>query len=131
MKTLALALPLLCGAARAVPESTDYIIVGAGTAGLVIANRLSEDSAVTVTVVEPGTDQRNNPNVTDPTAFSLAFGTPIDWQYKTTAQPGVGDRELQIHQGKAWGGTSTINGELRHQCSPTGAEVLKKILFQA
>ena len=129
MKTLALALPLLCGAARAVPESTDYIIVGAGTAGLVIANRLSEDSAVTVTVVEPGTDQRNNPNVTDPTAFSLAFGTPIDWQYKTTAQPGVGDRELQIHQGKAWGGTSTINGELRHQGFPTEAEVLKSFFI--
>lgn len=90
--------------------SFDYIVIGAGTSGLVVANRLSEDPSVTVAVIEPGTDQRNNPNVTDMDKFSLAFGTSVDWQYKTTRQPGAGDRELSFPQGKAWGGTSAING---------------------
>lgn len=96
--------------ATAIADSADYIIVGAGTSGLVVANRLSEDTSVNVVVIEPGTDQRNNPNVTDTDKFSLAFNTPIDWVYLTTAQLGAGGRALELHQGKAWGGTSTING---------------------
>ena len=96
---------------RAAAESYDYIVVGAGTAGLVVANRLSEDPSVTVAVIEPGTDQRNNVNVTGTDKFSLAFGTAIDWQYETAIQPDAGNRTLALHQGKAWGGTSTINGE--------------------
>lgn len=110
MRALALVIPLSCGATRALAESFDYIIVGAGTSGLVVANRLSEDPSVTVAVIEPGTDQRNNPNVTDPNNFQQAFNTPIDWHYVTTKQPGAGDRAIDLHQGKAWGGTSTING---------------------
>ena len=65
---------------------------------------------MTVAVIEPGTDQRNNPNVTDWENFELAFDTSIDWDYMTTKQPGADDREIVLHQGKAWGGTSTING---------------------
>jgi choline dehydrogenase len=65
---------------------------------------------VTVAVIEPGTDQRNNPNVTEWENYSMAFDTPIDWHYMTTKQPGADDREIDLHQGKAWGGTSTING---------------------
>lgn len=107
-----LIVPLSCSPMRALAESFDYVIVGAGTSGLVVANRLSEDPSVTVAVVEPGTDQRNNPNVTVIDNFQLAFNTPIDWQYMTTTQPGAGNRELELHQGKAWGGTSTINGGL-------------------
>lgn len=110
MKILALIFPLSYAATRVSAESFDYIIIGAGTSGLVVANRLSEDPSVTVAVIEPGTDQRNNPNVTDPAKFTQAFDTPIDWHYMTIKQPGAGDREIDLHQGKAWGGTSTING---------------------
>jgi choline dehydrogenase len=76
-----------------------------------VANRLSEDPSVTVAVIEPGTDQRNNPNVTDWENFTLAFGTSIDWNYTSITQPGADNREIALHQGKAWGGTSTINGK--------------------
>jgi len=110
MKAFALFAPLWCAVAAAVLDSFDYIIIGAGTSGLVVANRLSEDPSVTVAVIEPGADQRLNPNVTDIDKFSLAFDTPVDWSYVTTKQPGAGNRSLPLHQGKAWGGTSTING---------------------
>ncbi|KUI56210.1 Glucose oxidase [Cytospora mali] len=88
----------------------DYVIVGGGTCGLLVANRLSEDPSTTVAVIEPGQDVRNNPNVTDPANFLVPFNTPIDWAYPTIAQPGASNRTLTFHSGKAIGGTSTING---------------------
>ena len=68
--------------------------------------------SISVAVIEPGTDQRNNANVTGTDKFMRAFGTAIDWSYKSVSQPNAGGREFDLHQGKAWGGTSTINGEL-------------------
>ncbi|KAI1213531.1 putative GMC oxidoreductase [Annulohypoxylon truncatum] len=91
-------------------ESFDYVIAGAGTCGLVLANRLSEELNIRVAVIEPGGDVRHNPNVTDVTRFLRAFGTDIDWQYTTTPQPGASNRSLAYHAGRAIGGTSTING---------------------
>lgn len=88
----------------------DYVIAGGGTCGLLLANRLSEDPNTTVAIIEPGGDVRNNPNVTVPTNFLVAFNTPIDWAYPTTPQPGAANRTMQMHSGKAIGGTSTING---------------------
>jgi choline dehydrogenase len=88
----------------------DYVIVGGGTCGLLVANRLSEDPNTTVAVIEPGQDVRNNPNVTDPDNFTVPFDTPIDWAYPTVAQSGAANRSLTLHSGKAIGGTSTING---------------------
>ncbi|OTA80807.1 putative GMC oxidoreductase [Hypoxylon sp. CO27-5] len=101
---------LLALSAQARCESFDYVIAGAGTCGLVLANRLSEDPNVRVAVIEPGEDVRNNPNVTDVTRFLRAFGTEIDWQYTTTPQLGLNNRSVPFHAGKAIGGTSTING---------------------
>ncbi|KAI1182866.1 GMC oxidoreductase [Nemania serpens] len=94
---------------REAPEF-DYIIAGAGTCGLVLANRLSADPRTRVAVIEPGEDVRNNVNVTDPALFTVPFGTSIDWQYSTTPQPAAGNRTIAWHAGKAIGGTSTING---------------------
>ena len=92
-------------------ETFDYVIVGGGTSGLVVANRLSENPLVTVAVIEPGTDQRNNSNVTNARDFQGLFGTAVDWNYKMVKQAEANNRELNLHQGKAWGGTSAINGE--------------------
>jgi len=105
-------------------DSFDYIIVGAGTSGLVVANRLSENPLVTVAVIEPGTDQRDNANVTETAAFGSAFGTSIDWGYSTVKQTNAGGRALPLHAGKAWGGTSTINGEKNLvRCNSGGPDV--------
>ncbi|KAI3394499.1 hypothetical protein diail_2633 [Diaporthe ilicicola] len=90
--------------------SFDYVIVGGGTCGLVLANRLSENPDITVAVIEPGEDVRSNPNVTDAGKFVVAFDTSIDWSYPSTIQPGAANRSFTFHSGKAIGGTSTING---------------------
>ncbi|KAI8634699.1 GMC oxidoreductase [Xylariaceae sp. FL1651] len=109
-KTAIRASAVLALGARAAGETFDYVIAGAGTCGLVLANRLSEDPNVKVAVIEPGEDVRNNINVTDPALFTVPFGTSIDWQYSTTPQPAAGNRKIPWHAGKAIGGTSTING---------------------
>lgn len=101
---------IISQAITATATNFDYVIVGGGTCGLVLANRLSEDPSITVAVIEPGEDTRNNSNVTDPGNFIVPFGTSIDWSYPSTVQPGAANRSFLFHSGKAIGGTSTING---------------------
>lgn len=88
----------------------DYIILGGGTSGLVVANRLSEDPSVSVAVVEAGDSVRFNPNVTNTTQFGLSLGTSIDWAYTSLPQQYADNKSVVYHAGKALGGTSTING---------------------
>jgi choline dehydrogenase len=97
-------------AVQAKCETYDYIIVGGGTCGLLLANRLSQDSSVTVAVLEPGDDTRNNTNVTIPTSWLNNLGSSIDWQYPSVVQNDAGNRSFAFNAGKAIGGTSTING---------------------
>ncbi|KAG8164339.1 hypothetical protein KVR01_006257 [Diaporthe batatas] len=102
---------LALGSAAAQPSSTagyDYVIVGGGTAGLVVANRLSEDPNARVVIVEAGDDARNYPGVM--TFDSTEFNASIDWQYNSLPQKNVADRSILYHAGKAIGGTSNING---------------------
>jgi len=102
----------------ATARTPDYVIAGAGTAGLVVASRLSEDPNVSVVVIEPGSDQRTNPNVTNPDAFLQAFDTDLDWSYPVAPQPGAGGQSFVLHQGKAWGGSSAINGKSQRSPFP-------------
>lgn len=102
---------LLAWSAIARCETFDYVIAGAGTCGLVLANRLSEDPSVRVAVIEVGDDVRDNPNVTAITGFGTALNTPIAWKYHTVPQPGAGNKSIAYSGGKAIGGTTTINGE--------------------
>jgi choline dehydrogenase len=111
-------LPLFALLGLAAASSFDYIIVGGGTAGLVIANRLSENPSIRVAVIEPGDDQRKNPNVTDPTKLDQPLNTPLDWQYKSVPQSYAENRVLNLPQGKAWGGSSAINGRITLTLSP-------------
>ena len=92
-------------------NSFDYVIIGGGTSGLVIANRLSEDPSVTVAVIEAGPDVRDYPNVTRIDNHDLSFiNASIDWQYYSVPQDGLGGRSLFYHSGRALGGSSDING---------------------
>jgi choline dehydrogenase-like flavoprotein len=98
--------------ATAPPTHVDIVIIGGGTTGLALANRLSEVPKLTIAVIEAGDDEGSNPNVTSVAGFGggLGFNTHIDWLYETAEQTGAGGRRLQYHQGRAWGGTSVLNG---------------------
>jgi choline dehydrogenase-like flavoprotein len=91
--------------------SYDFVIVGGGTSGLVVANRLSEMD-FTVAVIEAGDSVLNNVNVSAVTGYGRAFGTQIDWAYETEDQTYAGGSKQIVRAGKAIGGTSTINGKL-------------------
>lgn len=92
-------------------DSYDFIIVGGGTAGLAVANRLSEMPDITVAVIETGDSVFHNHNVTQVTGYGLSFGTAIDWAYETENQTYAGGSKQIMRAGKAIGGTSTINGK--------------------
>lgn len=101
---------LLALGARAQDETYDFVIAGAGTAGLVVANRLSADPSITVAVIDPGDDARDYPGVLTVENIGDTFNASIDWAYTSTPQPNIGNRSIQYHAGKAIGGSSTING---------------------
>ncbi|EOD48295.1 putative glucose oxidase protein [Neofusicoccum parvum UCRNP2] len=100
--------PLVLSLATASSLTTyDYIIVGGGAGGLVVANRLSETNA-SVLVVEAGGSGYANPNVTAPDGYGLALNTALDWQYPSTPQKGGSSHAM--HAGKVLGGSTAING---------------------
>ncbi|PVH94397.1 GMC oxidoreductase [Periconia macrospinosa] len=87
----------------------DYIIVGGGTAGLVLANRLSEDKNITIVVLEAGTDATADPRSVVPAGWANALGSDLDWNFATAPQTSLNGRRIGHHQGKALGGSSSIN----------------------
>jgi choline dehydrogenase len=86
----------------------DYIIVGAGSAGCVLANRLSEDPSVKVLLLEAG-GRDTMKEIHIPVAFSKLFKGPCDWTYFTEPEPQLGNRSLYWPRGKVLGGSSSIN----------------------
>ncbi len=89
----------------------DYVIVGAGSAGCVLANRLSEDPSVRVLLLEAGGKDRS-PKIKIPAAFPEQFHTKLDWDFETEPEPHVDERALYIPRGKALGGSSSMNAML-------------------
>lgn len=106
--TLVTARPQASG--RTKSSAYDYIVVGGGTSGLVVANRLSEDPSVSVLVIEKGASVLTNVNVTDVNGYGKAFGTDIDYAYETIPQTHANNLSQTMRAAKALGGTSTING---------------------
>ncbi len=86
----------------------DYVIVGAGSAGCVLANRLTEDPSVTVLLLEAGGPDKKQ-EIGIPAAFSKLFKSSYDWAYYTEAEPHLNNRTLYWPRGKVLGGSSSIN----------------------
>ncbi len=86
----------------------DYVIVGAGSAGCVLAARLSEDPATRVLVLEAGPGDKKQ-EVAVPAAFSKLFKTERDWDFATVPQENLNGRSLYWPRGKMLGGSSSIN----------------------
>jgi len=91
-------------------QSFDYIIVGAGSAGCVLANRLSEDPGTTVALLEFGGSD-NSIFIQMPTALSIPMNmSKYNWGYKTEPEPYLDNRRMDCPRGKVLGGSSSING---------------------
>ncbi|KAF9738831.1 hypothetical protein PMIN04_006783 [Paraphaeosphaeria minitans] len=90
-------------------ETYDYVVVGAGATGLTVANRLSEDPAVTVLVIEAGEFDQNEDFVTVPGLAGGAVGTKYDWNTSYAANDALGGRVVPIPQGKIVGGSTKLN----------------------
>ncbi|KAI0472937.1 hypothetical protein GGR56DRAFT_590462 [Xylariaceae sp. FL0804] len=91
-------------------ESFDYIIVGGGTSGLVLANRLSEDADIRVLVIEAGSDQRDNPSLSTPGLIPGAYTHDgFIWPFKSVPQEQLNNRHLRQDTGKVLGGSSLTN----------------------
>ncbi|RTM08836.1 MAG: alanine-phosphoribitol ligase [Hyphomicrobiales bacterium] len=93
----------------------DYIIVGAGSAGCVLANRLSEDPAVKVLLLEAGSRDWN-PMIHIPAGIGKLFGPGVNWRFHTVPQVNLDGREVWYPQGKTLGGSSSINAMIYIRC---------------
>jgi choline dehydrogenase len=89
-------------------QAYDYVIVGAGSAGCVLAGRLSEDPDVRVAVIEAG-GADTQPEIRVPAAFPAMFKSDLDWDLLGEPEPGLDGRRLYLPRGRVVGGCSSIN----------------------
>lgn len=90
----------------------DFIVVGAGSAGCAVANRLSACGRYKVALLEAGPKDRN-PWIHVPVGYFRTMGNPrTDWRYKTESDPGIAGRAINWPRGRVLGGSSSINGLL-------------------
>ena len=96
----------------------DYIVIGAGTAGCVVASRLSEDPDLSVLLVEAGGSDRT-PILTMPAALPFVYQSRrVQWGYLSGPEPELAGREIDEKSGRVLGGTSSINAMIFNRGNP-------------
>ncbi|PYH43752.1 GMC family oxidoreductase [Aspergillus saccharolyticus JOP 1030-1] len=91
-------------------KSYDYVIVGAGIGGLVLASRLTEDADVNVLLIEAGANRMGDPRIETPGFMGTLYGNPdFDWDYMSEPQVHVNNRQMAQPRGRVVGGTSAMN----------------------
>ena len=110
--------------ARSPDHTWDYVVVGGGSAGCALANRLSADPDTTVLVLEAGrTDFRIDPLINMPAALPIPIGNRFyDWKYRTEPEPFMGGRRVFHARGKVLGGSSSITGMIFQRGNPLDYE---------
>ena len=100
-------------------DSVDYIIIGAGSAGCVLAHRLSEDPDTTIRVLEAGPMDRSLYALRMPAAYSVPLGKErYDWAYRSEPEPYLNGRSISCPRGRVVGGSSSINGQVYFRGNP-------------
>ncbi|MFC4562121.1 GMC family oxidoreductase [Nocardiopsis mangrovi] len=95
----------------------DFVIVGAGSAGCVLAARLTADPDVSVLLIEAGPPD-SAPEIKIPMAWPQHFKTPLDWDYATEPEPGLDGRRRNLPRGRTLGGSSSINAMIYMRGNP-------------
>ncbi|KAJ5153547.1 uncharacterized protein N7482_010025 [Penicillium canariense] len=111
--------PITYSTAQRVLRGYDYVIVGAGAAGCVLASKLSEDKNISVLLLEAGGDNTKILEAKVPLMFPKLFHTEHDWDYYTEEQPGLAARQLYWPRGRVLGGCTSLNAMMYHHCSPS------------
>lgn len=90
-------------------RDVDYVVVGGGPAGMVVAERLSQDPSVNILLLEAGPDGTNEPLINTPAYGPQLTGTQYVWNFTSQPDPNLGGRAPALTQGHAWGGGSAVN----------------------
>ncbi|MCV6593321.1 MAG: choline dehydrogenase [Silicimonas sp.] len=98
-------------------ETYDFIIVGAGSAGCVLASRLTEDRRCRVLLLEAGGSDMN-PFVAAPVGETQLLGSAYDWAFQSEPEPELGGAVMELARGRCLGGSSSINGQLYFRGQP-------------